>query len=140
MSDISDISDMRDVFSTTNSPASELAEKRENRWQFQLGGPFRCRRAAEKEALILGMICMLDMYTTLFWVIQGDAIEANPLLSWTFNYESHGSIAFILLKSASCVPALLLVPRLAQRHPRFTVWLLRAVIVFYICYYLKNVK
>jgi hypothetical protein len=120
---------------TDSSPS--LTERRGNKWQFTLGGRLLCRRAAEKEALVLGVICMLDMYTTLFWVIRGEATEANPLLAWTF--DSH-SVVFVLIKSASCVPALILAPRLAQKHPLFTVWLLRGVIVYYIWYYFTHVK
>jgi hypothetical protein len=133
---------MSDVTPTQDSsPQTPLAtatpDRRQNKWQFIVGGRLLCRRTAEKEALVLGAICMLDMYTTLFWVIQGDATEANPLLSWTFDRHS---VVFVLIKSASCVPALLLAPRLAQKHPKFTVWLLRAVIVAYIWFYVTHVK
>jgi Domain of unknown function (DUF5658) len=134
MSDLSPAQNSTDAL--TPAP-SVKTERRAGKWQFILGGRFLCRRAAEKEALILGAICMLDMYTTLFWVLRGDATEANPLLSWTF--ERH-SVVFVLIKSASCVPALLLAPKLAQTQPKFTVWLLRGVIVFYLYYYFTHVK
>ena len=111
-------------------------ERRRGRLGLQFRGPLLMRRAGEKEALVLAMICALDMYTTLYWVITGHAIEANPLLAPTF--EAH-PVAFVAVKSLSCLPALILAPRLARRHPHFTVWLLRAVIAAYILIYLRFV-
>jgi len=91
------------------------------------------RRAGEREALLLSLICMADMATTLWWVVTGVAAEANPVLAWTF--ESHPAV-FVLVKGATCVPALILAPRLAQRHRRFTVWLLRGIALLYVALYL----
>ena len=99
-------------------------------------GKLWVRRTGEREAFFLTLICALDMYTTLWWVITGRATEANTNLAWTFE---HHPIVFVLVKCLSCLPALLLAPRLALRHPVFTVWLLRAIIVFYVGYYLLNV-
>ncbi len=95
------------------------------------------RRAGETEALILATICTLDMLTTLFWVLFGHAREANPLLAWTF--QGHPA-TFVVIKCASCLPALILAPRLAQSHRSFTVWLLRAIIVAYIVLYFTHAE
>ena len=111
-------------------------ERRRGRQGLQFRGPLLMRRAGEKEALALALVCALDMYTTLYWVVMGQAIEANPLLAPTF--QAH-PVAFVAVKSLSCLPALFLAPRLARRHPRFTVWLLRAVIAAYIAIYLRFV-
>ncbi len=115
----------------------EAQERRQNRLRLYFKGPLRIRRTAERETLILAMINALDMYTTVYWVATGDAVEANPLLAPTF--ESH-PLTFVLTKSLFCLPALYMAPRLAQRHPRFTVWLLRAIIVAYIGIYLAAVR
>ncbi len=122
-----------------NSDAATASDRR-NVWrvtELQFRGPLRVRRAGEREALLLTFLCALDMYTTLWWVMTGSAVESNALLAWTFN---HHPLYFVALKSAACLPALLLAPRLARNHPRFTVWLLRGILVAYIGYYLMNVK
>lgn len=77
---------------------------------------------------------MADMFTTLFWVMFGYATEANYLLAWTFNGHP---ITFVLVKSFSCLPAIVMATRLAQRHPRFTIWLLRFIIAVYILTYFR---
>jgi hypothetical protein len=100
-------------------------------------GPLLLRRAGEREAFLLTLICALDMYTTLYWVLTGHATEANPRLAWTFN---HHPVWFVVVKCASCLPALFLAPYLAQRRPQFTVWLLRTIIVTYLAYYFVNVR
>ena len=117
--------------------SGESAAERRARFRLQFGGRLLARRAAERETLLLALICALDMYTTVYWVVNGQAIEANPLLAPTF--EAH-PMAFVLTKSLFCLPALCLAPRLAQRHPHFTIWLLRAIIVGYIGIYLAAVK
>lgn len=105
---------------------------RRNRLRLRFGGPLLARRAGEREALVLAIICAVDMYTTLFWVLLGHAVEANPLLAPTF--QTH-PLAFVLLKSLTCLPALWMAQRLARRHPRFVVWLLRGIIAAYIAIY-----
>lgn len=106
-------------------------------WVVRFTGPLRCRRAAERETLLLTFICALDMYTTLWWVVMGYATEANQLLAWTFD---HHPVTFVAVKCISCLPALLMAPRLAQRRPQFTIWFLRVIIVAYVGYYLLNVQ
>ncbi len=96
-------------------------------------GPFHARHAADREALLLVLICALDMYTTLWWVATGHATEANPLLAPTFEARP---LAFVLTKSVLCLPSILLATHLARRHPHFTAWLLRAVTAAYVLIYL----
>lgn len=118
--------------------ATALAKsERRNRWRPYFLGPLRVRRAGEREALILTLVCALDMYTTLWWVITGRATESNENLAWTFQ---HHPVLFVLVKCGSCLPALLLAPHLARRHPKFTTWLLRGIIFTYIAYYLMNIR
>ena len=77
------------------------------------------------------------MYTTLWWVVTGRAVEANPLLAPTL--QAH-PVAFVFAKCFSCIPAVLLAPRLGKRHPHFTVWLLRAIITAYVVIYLSAIR
>ena len=115
----------------------ETQERRRGRLRLYFNGPLRIRRTAERETLILALINALDMYTTVYWVAMGHAVEANPLLAPTF--QTH-PLAFVLTKSLFCLPALYLAPRLAQSHPRFTVVLLRAIIAAYVGIYLMAVR
>jgi len=121
------------------SGASPVAppERRANTLRFDFSKKLRIRRAGEREVLLLTLVCALDMYTTIWWVLTGQAHEGNKLIAWTF---SHNPVLFVLIKCGSCLPALLLAPYLAQRHPKLTIWLLRGILVAYIGLYLANVK
>ena len=117
--------------------ATTVAQERRHKLRLRFGGPMQFRRAAEPEALILTIICALDMYTTLWWVLNEQATEANGNLAWTFHI--HPAL-FVVMKCLSCLPALLMAPVLARRYPAFTTWLLRGIIVVYIGYYVMNVQ
>lgn len=125
------------VIATAPSAAASAGSERRRGWKVQFWGPLRCRRAGEREALLLTLLCALDMYTTLWWVVMGYATEANKFLAWTFN---HHPLTFVAVKCASCLPALMMAPRLAQRRPQFTIWLLRAIIFVYVAIYVIGVK
>jgi hypothetical protein len=77
------------------------------------------------------------MLSTLFWVMSGQAQEANPMLGWTF--KGH-PIVFVIIKCLACIPALILATRLAQSQRTFTEWLLRIVIISYIALYFGFAK
>ena len=118
----------------TQAEVFDAVAQRRNDLQLLFRGPLVLRRAAEKEALVLALICMADMFTTLYWVTMGHAVEANHLLAWTFNAHP---VTFVLVKSFSCMPAVLLAPLLARRHKTFTIWLLRIIIAVYVLTYFK---
>jgi hypothetical protein len=101
------------------------------------GGPLHIRRAAERETLILLLVSYIDMMTTLYWVSIGAAVEANPFLQWTFD---HHPVAFVIVKMLATLPAIVLAPKLAEKHPAFTIWLLRAVIAVYVTIYFTNIQ
>jgi hypothetical protein len=122
---------------TSMIAAVSTAPERRRGHRFSFRGPLLLRRTGEREAFLLTVICALDMYTTLYWVLMGYAKEGNARLAWTFN---HHPIWFVVVKCASCLPALFLAPHLAQRRPQFTVWLLRATIVAYVLYYSINIR
>ncbi|GAB4462211.1 MAG: hypothetical protein OHK0029_28670 [Armatimonadaceae bacterium] len=115
-------------------------ERRAFSWhvkRLNFGGRLLARRAGEPEAVLLMLICALDMYTTLWWVLNGEASEANPLLAWTFY---HHPVWFVLLKCATFLPALTLVPHLGRKRPNFTRWTLRFAIPLYIGTYFIGVS
>ena len=114
-----------------------MTTERRGRWKPNFSGRFMMRRAGEKESVVLGIICAADMLSTLFWVMSGQAQEANPMLGWTF--KGH-PIVFVVIKCLACIPALVLAPRLAQSQRTFTEWLLRIVIVSYIALYFGFAK
>ena len=116
----------------TEAQALAAARERRNPLRLIFRGPMQLRRSAEKEAFVLGVICMADMFTTLYWVTMGYATESNHLLAWTFDIHP---LTFVLVKSASCLPAILMAPALARQKKTFTIWLLRAIIVAYILTY-----
>ena len=120
-----------------DATALQAESDRRGGWRPRFGGVLLARRAGEREALLLGLVCAVDMYTTLWWVVTGHAVEANPLLAATLQVHP---MAFILVKCLFCLPALILAPRLARRRPEFTVWLLRAVIAAYIGIYVTAIR
>ena len=105
------------------------------RFRINFGGHLTLRRAAERETLLLLIISYIDMMTTLYWVSTGRATEANPFLQWTF---SHHPVAFVIVKMLATLPAIYFAPKLAQKHPVFTTWLLRSVIAVYLLVYFTN--
>jgi hypothetical protein len=113
------------------------APSRRNGHRIRFGGPLHIRRAAERETFILLLVSYIDMMTTLYWVSNGTAVEANPLLQWTFD---HHPVAFVIVKMLATLPAIVLAPRLAQKHPTFTIWLLRAVIATYVGVYFAGIQ
>ncbi|MDX1933862.1 MAG: DUF5658 family protein [Capsulimonadales bacterium] len=116
-------------------PSANAPERRRKRGLI-FHGPLRLRRTGEKEAFFMVLICTWDMYTTLWWVIRGEALEANPLLAWTFTYHP---IWFVLVKSLLCLPAMYFLTKVGQRSPRLTVLALRTMIVVYISIYCLTV-
>jgi len=121
------------------SPALKKRIRRDRRdWRLKIdfGRGLQIRRAGEKEALLLTLVCALDMDSTLWWVLTGRAHEANKLLAWTFQINP---LIFVFVKCATCLPALLLAPRLAKDHPTLTRFLLRAILVAYLVSYVVGI-
>ena len=97
----------------------------------------RLSRPGEWEILTLMTLCALDMYTTLWWVLTGAAVEANPFLAWTFQVHP---VVFVGIKTATFLPALLLARLFTERRPSVAVPLLRAVLIAYVGLYLLTVQ
>jgi hypothetical protein len=88
------------------------------------------------EVLVLGLICTLDMLTTAYWLKNGIATEANPLLR---GHAEHGLLSFFLVKLLSFVPALALAEWYGRRRPEFIRPLLRLAGVVYLGVYVALV-
>ena len=147
LTEVQDASDLEDAATAAAAVADdrdaaepsfvfEPAERRGPKKKFDWSRALRVRRAGEKEALLLTIICALDMYSTLWWVVNGNAHEANALLAWTFSINP---ALFIIVKGASCLPALLLAPRLAQKHPKLVIYLLRTILACYLASYVGGI-
>jgi len=78
-------------------------------------------------------ICMVDMFLTLVAVLAGKAIEANPVLSWSFDY---GPMAFALAKVASFIPGVWALEMCRLHNARFAGLASRAVVYGYMAVYL----
>ncbi|MFN3652440.1 MAG: DUF5658 family protein [Armatimonadota bacterium] len=84
------------------------------------------------EAMVLFAICALDMLSSAWLFHHGLATEANPLLRPA---AEAGLLPFMLAKSASFIPALVILEALRRRHQQFVVRLLRIAIVAYVGIY-----
>lgn len=107
------------------------------RARLNFGGPLVLRYPGEMEAVLLALVCAVDMLTTLWWVQTGVATEANPLLAWTFHQHP---IWFVLLKCLTFLPALFLVPRLGVKRPEFAQGALRFACLAYMAVYVVGVE
>lgn len=83
--------------------------------------------------VLLAFVCTLDAVSTLILVKTGRAVEANPMLAWTFAY---GSFAFLAVKLLSFVPALVILERIRERKPALVKWATLAGLAGYLGIYL----
>lgn len=98
----------------------------------EFGGHFKALYPGEREAMILALVCAIDMLTTLWWVTHGIASEANPILAWTLQ---HHPLLFVLFKCATFLVPLFLVTRLGRERPEFTRCALSIACIAYITIY-----
>lgn len=87
---------------------------------------------ASYESILLASICLLDMFWTVVVVVTGIAIEANPLLAWTFEL---GPWAFVVVKLASLIPGLLALEFCRIINPGFARLAGRAAVLGYLAIY-----
>jgi hypothetical protein len=82
--------------------------------------------------LAIVAICMVDLFLTMFAVLTGNAIEANPMLSWSFHY---GPMMFALAKVASFIPGVWALEMCRLHNERFAIFASRAVVYGYMALY-----
>ncbi|HZT42523.1 MAG TPA: DUF5658 family protein [Chthonomonadaceae bacterium] len=84
------------------------------------------------ESWVLIAIGTADLVTTVLWIRQGNAQEANPLFKY---YLNQGLLAFIVAKYV-CLLGPILVMEWARRYkPRFVQWALRGAVLAYVGLY-----
>jgi hypothetical protein len=98
-------------------------------------------RAALKEALnievslesyVLGLICTIDMISTILLVRSGKAIEANPVL---MPFMAHGIGCFFVAKTMLFVVPLFSLELFRNKRPLFVRKMLRVCIAAYLVSY-----
>jgi cell division protein FtsW (lipid II flippase) len=89
-----------------------------------------------RETGIVGVLCALDLLSTLVLIQHHGADEGNTLMSF---YLKQGTWAFIGAKCLLFVPALMIAEWYRRRNPRLVSVTLRAVIVTYVVFYAAGV-
>ena len=82
--------------------------------------------------IVLGVICTLDMVSTLYLYLGLRIVEANPIMAFLLN---HGIAWFIAAKLLSYVPALYVLEWYRKRHPAYGRLMTRAAIGGYVAVY-----
>lgn len=94
------------------------------------------QRTVSIEVVWVAAICILDLATTLQWVTQGQAREANPVMA---HFLNQGVMPFIAAKLFTFVPALVAAEWYRPRNPRLIQKLLRWVIAIYLFIYVAGI-
>jgi hypothetical protein len=81
------------------------------------------------ESLILVMICLADMFATLFFVMHGCAVEQNPLMAACLRQSP---MLFVLVKVVSFVPFVVAVEYYRRRNASFARLACRSAIALYL--------
>lgn len=81
------------------------------------------------ESLILVAICLADMFSTLYFVLTGAAVEQNPIMAACFR-QSPGM--FVFVKMISFVPFVIAVELYRKKNPDFALKACRCAIVLYL--------
>lgn len=85
-----------------------------------------------KESIVLSLICMADMFSTLIMVSMGYATEQNPLMASCLR---HSAMMFLVAKTASFLPFIVVVEWYRRRKPAFARNATRAAIILYVLAY-----
>lgn len=85
-----------------------------------------------KETWIIFCIGLADLATTIVFIQQNGAQEANPLFR---HYWEMGLAAFVIAKFALLIGPLYILEWARKRNPRFVNWALRGAIAAYLIMY-----
>jgi uncharacterized membrane protein len=85
---------------------------------------------------ILGIICMLDLVSTVYLLCTGRMVEGNPIMAYVLGY---GMAAFILVKLLSFVPTMYLLQWYRSRNLGFSKLMTTVAITGYLCFYILGV-
>lgn len=81
------------------------------------------------ESLILVAICLADMLSTLYCVLNGYGSEQNPLMAACIN---HSPVTFVMVKMLSFVPFVIAIELYRRRNPGFARKACRYAIALYV--------
>ena len=84
------------------------------------------------ESLVLVAICMMDMLSTLYFVLKGVATEQNPLMAACF---THSPGMFVMVKMISFVPFIVAIEMYRRKNPGFALKACRCAIALYLVTY-----
>ncbi len=87
------------------------------------------RSRISAESIILIVICLADMFSTLYFVLRGLATEQNPIMAACLN---HSPGMFVLVKLVSFVPFVIAVELYRRRNPSFALAACRCAIALYV--------
>lgn len=90
-------------------------------------------RRVTPETVCLTSLCMVDLATTLYWVLAGHAHEANP---WLAHCLALHPALFVAAKTASFLPALAAAEWYRQHNPALVLRALRGTTCAYVGLYL----
>lgn len=85
------------------------------------------------DTLILVLICLLDLFTTLYFISLDIAIEANPIMAYALSCGVHH---FIWVKVCSFLPFVVLIEIYRRQKPFGAMIITRTVWVMYLAMYL----
>ena len=91
------------------------------------------KRSISSESIILTLICLADMFSTLFLVSAGAAGEQNPIMAACLR---QGAWFFVLAKAASFMPFIVAIEWYRQQNPRFARVAARTAIALYVSVYI----
>lgn len=86
------------------------------------------KRTLSVEVLLLLLICVLDTVSSAWLFYNHLAVEGNPVLR---GFADAGTIPFILAKTLTFLPALLVAQWYYYRRPHFVRPLLRGAVAVY---------
>lgn len=90
------------------------------------------RFSISRESIAIAMIGIADLATTLMWVHQHGAREANPVFA---HYLAMGPVWFSLMKLVCLAAPIFLLEWARRRRPKFTLWASRFAITAYVMLY-----
>jgi putative effector of murein hydrolase len=87
------------------------------------------------ESMVLSLICLLDLFSTIFLVSYRGYMEGNPLMSY---YLDHGVVAFCIAKLILFIPPIFIIEYARRHRPVFAKIALRTCIGLYLFAYVST--
>jgi hypothetical protein len=89
-------------------------------------------RPVMRETAVMALLCLLDGAYTVLVVGMGIAMEANPIMAYLID---RGFVAFMVGKTLTFMPALVVLEAIRHRSPRFIPSALQTGIALYLLIY-----